>query len=912
MCKKLLSYLIVFSILYSDALWAGSLGSKVISDDEINENSRLTAPRNNSTGTPYAGNTSSIEFRDFVDLQSDSSHSDYRKQSLDFTSGSCPISGNLTFEDVAFGKKEIPVDSSKTPSATTKSTQKSGEKPIQSLQLISPTHVSSRSSSTDGDLEDGLEEGVSVRSFSRDRTSIQGETKPTGSSSSAESEDPESDYGEDTDGSCRSIPSSQPESTGGSLRFSMGTGGNKRTRASLDRLRLDHNEEGTLEMKEDETTEKSGAWGIITPNSNFPKLVPDWCKALTTSTNNNPALTPKPDSEDVVISIPPRKPYEIEEFLGKFSKGAFKSLTAHGLSWEHYIAMAIGAAIGGGTTYATAELYSQGILSLASQYNHWFIVLLKDGWLFNGIAVVTALDSIPRNVALWKNGCFYLLQKEVTKGDVFKNIGLAFLPSLIEPFALITTDLWWMNWDGLKGLHNIYATNIFAFSPILWLNSMADIISRTPDVWNKTKQWVASFDFSITKFLSRTLFYSAPLSTTEIEEEYLQKKLDRLILNLSKLTNDVVSEAYEKLSNPKQYILEELPELPQDLLGEAEEFLTTQYLFSLEQMIDEDYTSGELGKNISRQNDWVIQKESLLQSPLIYQEEEEKTAQDLPYQNQDLSLQTNEISYGTAPLQQLPLNQEEGVRKTVVSQSWYDVYEKITRSINVGVLIPGTFERLVIFSFIMSEIMSEIFGESENFFNPAAEPTKWQAAREAIEWTTAVLFGLGLQTGLEYIGTKDFFEMWWSQEGKGHESYPWARRFAKLAAHIRGVVWTVPVGILSLRASNYFLGEDWFENEEYIRILGAAGILSYLPHEFATQTVIGNESYNQIITTGFADVYNQYLRPRLCSTFPGRDYQEDWLIRYVKNKKKPRLKYQHPDVIHQHIELLNKIEKYEQ
>lgn len=787
MCKKILSYFIVFSILHSNAAWCGSFGSKfgIGSDEEAGERRPLTPPKGSPSGTPPKDSgLSSIEFQDWT-----------------FVNG-----GSTT---------------------TTATTTTSSD-------------AKRTSSDEDGEIPEHLQinfEDVSLHDNDRDQGGLVLLSDT------------------DTEG--------QIESDGESLNFqkSNGSANLPRVYQPADGLIIT-----SVKMK---VAGDSDTWQkvdfIETKNTTVPKLVPDWCKAPHVETDEEAVdgldylLNLKDLDEELTLEVVPLT--KLEQLLDDFPKGARNTLRDL-VGWEKYIAMGIGAGIGGGTAYGTAGVFTQSIVHLASEYNNDFINLLNGGYLFKGVAAATACDAIFRNGHYGKMILSYLSRQDANMGYVLAIGTVSFLPSLITPFALISADLEWMDWNAIVGLDNEIAREMLIFSPFLYLDSLAFNMDMASEIWTNMKKW-AEISQSFSAHQVRKILPSNPPTPEEMTKRDIHQKFDRIVRHLPNMTDEEVKERYEVLYNAKSTIADELSELDPENREAALAFLTLYYLLEWEtELAPEEKTQ---------------QKTTSPHTKL-----QDTQADDLC----DLLDETLTKAQGSPLL----CEDQDGEGKSL-TQSWHETYKMGTEWLTRGVLVIGTPARLVTLTFIAHDILNAIFGPA------ISEESKWGCA-----WPIGS-FGFSIQTALEYKGMKNFAQMWWNKKYEGHESHPWVRKAAKLCSTGYGFfLASFAVGVLALQSWSAQYGEDWLENEDEDAIIKKwmtiASIIAYVLPEGAVLATLTEHFLNHILVSGSINIYNGLWAKGL-----SRKSQQDWLICFVKEQQ-GKVQHLSPDVLDKLNELL--------
>lgn len=664
----------------------------------------------------------------------------------------------------------------------------------------------------------------------------------------------------------------------------------------------------------------------------LPTLVPDWCKEkVNTLVEKNPSpsvivsLASSDSEEDGAITHVCVSQSKIAELLNELPEGAKADLKGRVALWEETLAKLIGAGIGGVAAYGVMLLINQSIFTLATKYNPWFNNLLNDD--FNNYIFAMALfDLVPRTALYGKTFLHYLARRGANMADVMFLGAASFIPSLISPFALISSGL-----EKIKLAHHYpkvikkIVRDMLIFSPFLFLSDKAFNINMLANIRVNLKNWVETSESrfaSLARRLTGNLFYSSLPSPEEIRKRDSNKKLDVLRHQLPFMSDEEVDEMYKDITEAAKTIAAELTnDLDPDNLKPATKFLTSLYLLSCGDKAEQAKKLSKRQKKAEITSDPFKEERSLdiLHDPI----------DDLQIQPVDSFLPEEErrlvIPHG--PIDDLHIQSvgslvpehEENTKKQV-TRSWYEIYEKVADYTNYGSLGLGTPIRLIGLKFIMQEMFKALI-----YANPDAEVS---GIVKGLSWTIAFLVGLPIQTALEYEGTKNFTEMIYSQNHEGHESYPWLRRPVKLASVVHGSLLVLSVGALVLEAFTDLFGEEWHKNPEYTayRRTSLFFIFAYLFSEWTTQATTVEESYNQQLLTGAIDVYNsippewvtqedsyspqtidfynQYIREPLRKRKLRRDYQQDWLIRFIKDTQED-MTHWHPDILFQQEKLLN-------
>lgn len=600
---------------------------------------------------------------------------------------------------------------------------------------------------------------------------------------------------------------------------------------------------------------------------------------------------PDDPAQTIVLLQPPAPPSKLETMLDELDVGVCNSLKEHVTFWENALAMSFGAVVGGMTAYGTSDLYVHSILKLATQYDRSFQYLLVGTYLSNYIFYSSLCDTVTRNALYGKKALSYLSRRGANMKDAIFLGALAFCPSLITPFANIAAGFEKIDfYHPEKSLQDM-----LVFSPILYLNDWAFNIYMASDIRRNIKKWVKTSDSCFAKFLSNRFFYASPPSEEEIRKRNFNKKFDTLIHNLPSLSNEEVGEIYETLKSAKTTIATELPDLDPENYEVAQSFLEFRYLLSLgdgmAQAIQHLKAKPNLTLTKDKERDLRILSEPVNGIPL----------------SSSLLLSEDEMGTSHSPTY------------------WRELYEKITGVITYTYLALGTPARLIVLKFISYDIIGNSMDIILSFFGH--QVTELDSVVAPLSWLIATVIGLPIQTGFEYKCMTNCVNMFWRKKYHGHESYPLARKSVQFISVLQGLILTAPIGILALEACTKQFGEYWLHDPEFTvyKWLTFSSILTYLVPEWAVQTTLIEDAFNREIITGVTDgyhqgipyVYNEYIQPRwnkyggnmspLKNMDPSRAYKQDWIIRFIKEKQE-KMNNLHPAIL-LHLENLLKKEK---
>lgn len=631
----------------------------------------------------------------------------------------------------------------------------------------------------------------------------------------------------------------------------------------------------------------------IEAKGNFAaKLIPAWCK-----TKGNGCETLYPSDQDALLEdsqlessqlsgAPPfRGRSPLDQVLDQFEKDVKIDLQQTVGPWEQAGAMLIGAGIGGGAAYGISVLYIQAMFNLAIQFDDRFAPLIGTPDLYDYILFSTLFDSATRNALYGKKILLYLSRREASMKEAVFLGAVSFLPSLITPFALITAGFEKINFFQDPSFTSQVVKLMQTYSPILYVNDWGFNINMASDIKSNMRKWAETSPSRLAAFLAGKIFYSNPTSPEEIHKRHFNENLDALIEALPLLSPEKVEEIYETIQTAKASIVTELPDLDPENLEAAESFLTFRYLLAL-------CKKTGLTSSFYQDGNQTINTTAHFTKPARKSEKPSSLA-----------------NHGDFPSSSgLLLGEEE--KQNIAPQTGYKIYETMRDYLINGCLALGTPVRLITLKYIVQDILASIAY--------AASGAEVGEIVRGFSWGIAFVVGLAAQTGFEYKGMKNFAEMIWSGHYEGHESYPWARRMAKLGSTVQGFILAVPIAVLALQACTAEFGEDWLKNPDYTAYKWASlpFILAYLLPEWAVQTTLTEDSYNKTLLTGGMDayhqgipyVYNEYIQPQwnehiseaplLENTHPSRSYQQDWLIRFIKDKQE-QMHYLHPEILFQ-------------
>lgn len=632
--------------------------------------------------------------------------------------------------------------------------------------------------------------------------------------------------------------------------------------------------------------DSTGAWEFLGKKGKTPsqKLVPDWCKSTNGTSEhavNDPLISLDQDvqeDETAKISLSMAQ-NSLEQLLNTLPNDARATLKKQVAQWEEAGAMLFGAALGGGAAYGITVLYGQSIFNLATQFDPDFAELLAGHGLATYILLSSISDAAVRNALYGKKVLSYLSNRDATMKESLFLGAITFLPSLITPFALIAAEFEYIKIFNFPVMYDQEIKEMLLVAPILYLNDWAFNINMASEM----KEWAQTSNSRFARLISGRVCYPSLPSEEVIRERErdFNNKLNLLLRNLPQMSDEDITEFYEILTNASSLIEEGLPELDPKYIESAQTFLTLLYLLTEGDKIEQDI--------------------KLSQKPIVHPTQEESKLENLhKIAEEDVQYTSFSplVSYG-----------EEDDHSILTARSWY---EKGTDVMNYLFLSTGSMVRLLTLKFVMHEMleysilaMGMLAGHPEASIN-----IEWAA------WAIAALIAFPMQTGFEYMSMKNLANMFWSTEHDGHESYPWARAGVKLYSLLQGFILTVPIGVLALTACTEAFGEDWLWDPEHTeRKALLSFVLTYLVPEWAVQTTLIEEAYNQTILTGTADVCHSPLvwpkitglRDRYNSVQPIntlkwesdlRNYRQDWLIRFIKEKQKG-MKKLHPEILSQ-------------
>ena len=130
--------------------------------------------------------------------------------------------------------------------------------------------------------------------------------------------------------------------------------------------------------------------------------------------------------------------------------------------------------------------------------------------------------------------------------------------------------------------------------------------------------------------------------------------------------------------------------------------------------------------------------------------------------------------------------------------------------------------------------------------------------------------GFPVETGLEYEGIETLFKkVLWAEEPMGHASYLGARITANLAATVQALIFTLPLGVLSLQVCDLWFGSSWW------MLLS----IPFLAPEFGAQLDAFHKTYNEKVATASTN-YAQTRRAKK-GLEPKDSWKRDWIIQFI-------------------------------
>lgn len=943
MCKKFISYLLIFSIFYSDAAWCGVSWSS-------GEEHTYLKTKSSSSGSPKSGspekkiNTgTSLSLEEWHDMENGQSISEDSLLATGSTNG-------------------VAKDYSKTSRSRTNNSS-------DGLFASDNDKVNFDGYATSSDEERDQLDGAFNNSFNNLLFN-------SGGASGRVSPLPEDDgTGQEGD----SVPASQQESRDGSIHFKKDNG----KRARLDRIT--EQRDGSLEVQY--CNDSTGVCVVI-GEKKLPELIPAWCHELVgaaapqktedkeevqgdrheenvqelspeestssgesisassqepedisvanpglqvanlndsedEATNGQAMMTEEPvdsmqaaiipesaeDGGDTVVAIHPKGKTKLVALLEGLSPEARNTLRDL-VGWEKWPAMLVGAGIGGMAAKGMGDVFAQGIIHIGTEYWYGAFSILKGGYLRGWVIGTSAVDSVIRNTLYGKKALSSLSQKNEREWPYIVRVaGISFLPSLVAPFALISVDLEWLDLGGYLDSDMINDMGIFSLP--LYFDSWAFNIDMTSQIWPDVKKWYDQLDIRAVCWgakpssplllpveeESASVEEKAPVSSEEeVYRTDFRTKLKALARALPLMTDDQVFDIYDTLVNAKETIQNEpiLQELDPENLEAGQSFLTMYYLLSWGEGI-ENTTHGEKKASDSSQP-----------------------------QTSEVSVETlcdivNDAVQSVTPSSPL-LCEEEKAAQGFFQRPPYVIYEDVMDLLTKFSIGLGSGASLVTLKFIVHDMLY-IMGDAlwtviHTSFGVALETEGWGPVLVTVlAWGVAVCIGFPAQTMLEYEGMKKFTSMLWSEDYEGHESHPWLRRSIKLVCLAQGVLLTSIVGVLGLQATTAEWGEDWLDNPDGIaqKWFMLASIISHMIPEWAVLATCWEDTFNRKVLSTGIDAYedapyiyntyihswwNKYIREASLRPLvpPSRAVQQDRVIRIVRDYE-AKIDYAHPEAL---------------
>lgn len=493
-----------------------------------------------------------------------------------------------------------------------------------------------------------------------------------------------------------------------------------------------------------------------------------------------------------------------------------QQLFAGKITWEEWMPTVMGLCIGIGTSYAVGTIFTAEIDYL-SRYPETWPYLTEEFPLFVYAVAFTLLDAIPRNIELWKSWVSSLASRTVHMGCVALNGTLSFLPSLTTAFALITMEL-----DSIKESDKTITQSdrdyMLAGAFFLYLDNQAFNMNMLKDIWTDVKEWAETSSSRLARSISGKILYWFPPSPEDKIQARFHQQFDIFKHLLPHMKNNQVRTVYQEIFNAEQKLKGAFPTLEENQLEVAQALLLLQYPPNL------------------------------------------ATASRIP---EDLNLQIGDIE-----------TMEDMGGKTSHVRTWYDT---IVDGVSYSSLIFGSPIRLMVLKFIIKEMADAIFGQ---FVSETGEKVL-----EATSWFLAATVGFPIQTAFEYKAMKNLaYDFIKHEEPNAHTSHPVARVSAKVVSAIHGLVLVSAITMLILQVCDEIIGNDWITYAPeftWLQYITISSIICYLIPEWAVQTTAVEDSYNRKIVTGCVDIHNRYTR-RVWGSEPTIDYQRDRLMRFAE------------------------------
>lgn len=599
------------------------------------------------------------------------------------------------------------------------------------------------------------------------------------------------------------------------------------------------------EREMDEFSQDEKSWKVLAAFPKF-KLVPDFYRNVQQKQKDGDEENdnPSPATESTPLLAEEESPENgkspaIPSFLIKLPEIAQSQLirmTEQDLKKTTNCVQKIGAGwgtfVGLGVTIAIGLIYAAEVLDeFELQVKRFFPNGVEEPVLLAGFSVlgfayffVYFPDSLSRNAILWKKSFNYILEEGAQIKRAVFTLLASFLPSLLEPYYLISALLHSGPAKRLPELDPLSLQAIYIFCPFLFLDSMAANVDMGWEWWDDLKEWTELSSSSLASFLADRVLHTADPSPEHTIRQDFHKQLGKINKRIFTFPKDQIKDMYKTVFYSTSTIREAL-NIEDEYLDAARSFLVLRYL-----LVNGRALAEEKHKIRSR-------------------------------------------------------------------------YEAVTDRINYSCLVLGSPARLLVLEFILK-------GFASLFVNSAS-------IQDAVAWSFAIV-GFPFQTVLEYKGMKNFFQDFlWHKKPHGHGSHPWSRKMAKTLVTFAGLLFTLPLLLLSFEVcdkwfeppfpSRNFTGElssldlSYANNthpsyDDYNYWMIAA--IPFLFAEFANLTSLFNATFNRYLITSCTDIHNRLTRKKICNIEPRKDYKQDSLIRFVQREQE-RIKGLHPEILYQ-------------
>lgn len=501
-------------------------------------------------------------------------------------------------------------------------------------------------------------------------------------------------------------------------------------------------------------------------------------------------------------------PDEFEKLFNSLSPKAIVTLKKNVAWWEEAIGMTVGAAVGGTTAYTFSGLYNLAMFHLATQVDDDFAVLLDGQGLFYAIIFLTVPDLVIHNALRMKKALAYLSSPRANKKDIWLRLASASTIATVTSFAVVAMVLETIEVFPLPEVDSEELKLMPVCTFALFLNDLGHYIHEGVTVRKWGQEWVQTSDTWLAR-ITGAVFYDSPPSEDTLRQRTFNKKLGLLRHNLSWMSDQNIGEM--------STILDEIEQRE-----EAERAFYTTLFFLLE------------GDAMEQR---IASSKATINAVL------EHSAQEIHDDIAEETLQQTALS-------PLLVSSEEDENNSL--------YKKVTYLTNWFVITCGSFSRILLSKFIFSEMFRyTVLAIGMLVGNPAGAA---EINVEPLAWTIASAIFLP-QSVFDGKRTADFFNMF-----QRIKDQSWRERGVTVYALLLGLIRIAPEGVLALLAYQDQFGKDWLWDSDHPerKALTLTLILPYLIPEWAAQTTFIEEAYNEELFPALEDIcHSSYVWPTI-------------------------------------------------